>query len=674
MQETQTPIRVAILGGGGSALAAAFYLTSTEELRRRYHVTVYQEGWRLGGKGASGRNPAHGQRIEEHGLHMFMGWYDNAFRLVRDCYSEWKVTPENPFQRWEDAFEPQNLVSLEEWVEREGQGRWETWNLELPKTQGLPGDGIPVPGMVGMFRLLLGWLRERSKEAGLDARAIPEPNPERPGWYESFVRRGQELSGKVEKRFEEVRAEGLPDTLRRAWMLLRLGVAVARGFLIDVLPYGPKGFDRINDIDFRAWLIRHGAEDDEVNWCAPVRAFYDLAFAYRGGISDKEHADVAAGAALYSLMRMILTYKGAPLWRMKAGMGDTIFTPLYQVLADRGVEFQFFHRVSALRVAPDSYRIQAIELVEQARLKQGPYQPLVTVKGLPCWPSEPHWEQLENGEKLREEGVNFESAWCHVEVGHKSLRLHQDFDLVVLGIPVGALPPLTTELSARSPAWRNMLATSRTVMTRALQLWLTPSLGQLGWTAGSTVLTTYQAPWASWADMSALLPMEDWSGSTEPKTIAYLCDVFPTPPNDDLPLGNPDWPSILKHRVKESAIEWLDHNTGHIWPEATAPNNPNGLNYDLLLAPDCARGKERFDSQYWRINADPWQQYVQTPPGSVKYRLAPDRSGFDNLYLTGDWTLTSINGGSFEATVESGMRAARAICGFPRKISGGFGE
>src|SRR5262249_29402696 len=75
------PVRVAILGGGCASIAAAYDLTRPE-LGGRYRVTVYQQGWRLGGKGASGRGPA--GRIEEHGLHLWMGWYENAFRLLRE--------------------------------------------------------------------------------------------------------------------------------------------------------------------------------------------------------------------------------------------------------------------------------------------------------------------------------------------------------------------------------------------------------------------------------------------------------------------------------------------------------------------------------------------------------------------------------------------------------------
>ena len=49
MRTANRPIRVAVLGGGCGAMTAAFYLTSTAELRRRFEVTVYQQGWRLGG-------------------------------------------------------------------------------------------------------------------------------------------------------------------------------------------------------------------------------------------------------------------------------------------------------------------------------------------------------------------------------------------------------------------------------------------------------------------------------------------------------------------------------------------------------------------------------------------------------------------------------------------------
>ena len=64
---------------------AAFELSRPEH-QGRFEITAYQLGWRLGGKGASGRGPS--QRIEEHGLHLWMGFYENAFALMRACHAE----------------------------------------------------------------------------------------------------------------------------------------------------------------------------------------------------------------------------------------------------------------------------------------------------------------------------------------------------------------------------------------------------------------------------------------------------------------------------------------------------------------------------------------------------------------------------------------------------------
>lgn len=50
------PERVVILGGGVGGVTAAFALTQPE-LRGRCEVTLYQMGWRLGGKGRAAATP-----------------------------------------------------------------------------------------------------------------------------------------------------------------------------------------------------------------------------------------------------------------------------------------------------------------------------------------------------------------------------------------------------------------------------------------------------------------------------------------------------------------------------------------------------------------------------------------------------------------------------------------
>ena len=88
-----------MLGGGVGAITAAFELTAPH-LGGRYEVTVYQPGWRLGGKCASGRGGPD-KRIEEHGLHVWFGFYANAFNMIQRCYDEWKPPEASPIKTWD---------------------------------------------------------------------------------------------------------------------------------------------------------------------------------------------------------------------------------------------------------------------------------------------------------------------------------------------------------------------------------------------------------------------------------------------------------------------------------------------------------------------------------------------------------------------------------------------
>ena len=57
---------------------------------------------------------------------------------------------------------------------------------------------------------------------------------------------------------------------------------------------------------------------------------------------------------------------------------------------------------------------------------------------------------------------------------------------------------------------------------------------------------------------------------------------------------------------------------------------------------------------------------MQALPGTDAYRLRPDRSGYANLVLAGDWTDCGINAGCIEAAAVSGLQAANALLGRPR--------
>jgi uncharacterized protein with NAD-binding domain and iron-sulfur cluster len=83
----------------------------------------------------------------------------------------------------------------------------------------------------------------------------------------------------------------------------------------------------------------------------------------------------------------------------------------------------------------------------------------------------------------------------------------------------------------------------------------------------------------------------------------------------------------------------------------------------LLSGVNGERGASALETQHVSVNIDPSDRYVQSVPGSDKYRLRSDESGYDNLVLAGDWTDCGINAGCIEAAVMSGLQAANALLG-----------
>ena len=679
-------IKVAILGGGCGAVSAAYWLSATQHLRDTYAVTVYTQGWRLGGKGASGRNAAQGERIEEHGLHMMMGFYENAFHTIQGAYAAMPPDAGAAFPDWRKAFEPRRRITLMmPWTN--APSGWRAWNLDFPRFPGTPGDGplALAPGTDYMHETLhyvtsllvrdtlqgvLDRLRAHSSWLGviahlaerllddltehLAARADYTIEAHRTTLCATLRVLQSWVRDHLLERIADT-AAGIVDDLRFelycAALLLDLGLAGVIGFLIDVLPYGEAGYARINDADFKDWLQAHGAAESSVH-AAPIMGLYDLAFAYvNGDSSDPRNGRVAAGAMLRLTLRMAFTYKDAPLWRMRAGMGDVIFTPLYKTLRARGVTFEFFQRVAALRPAADGLAIDGIALTRQALPIAG-YDPLTRVtfadgKHWDCWPSRPLWGQLQGGEQP---GVDFEDPWCTVQAGTRTLQRGVDFDCVIAGLPPAALAPVTAPLMGNA-RWAAMIGNATSVATRSVQLWMKPDLAGLGWPYGATVSVAYADPLRSWGEMSQVLDAEAWPAGAEPRSCEYLCGTFqPTAPPPPAGANDPAYLPAQHAAVKSEAQTWLDHNTRALWPAVTGAN---GLD------------RTQLTSAYYRANVAWSELYVQTLPGSVRFRLAPGASGFGNLYLAGDWTLTSINGGCAEAAFESGLHAACAISGEP---------
>lgn len=606
--------KIAVLGGGAGSLAAAWYLSTPADWRARYDITVYQQGWRLGGKGASGRNAQLGQRIEEHGLHLWFGFYANAFAIMRQVYAELGRPADAPLAGWDRAFLPQDYLALPEQV---GAG-WRPWHLVLPRRPGEPGTGgepvTPWQLALEMLRWLRRWqsdLRPSALlatvaplEAGLaDLLALADSLPADARRHSDADRAA--LAQALERLARALRAAPQAaaiedDDTRRTLVALNVGHTILRGMARDEVFV--RGFDAIDGIDLRAWLRRHGGDEELCVNSAPIAALYSLMFAFEDG--DPARPNVEAGAALRSMLRIAFAYRGSVMYRMAAGMGDAVFAPLYEVLARRGVRFAFFHRVE--EILPRGGAVDAVRLSVQAGVPSGAYQPLVTVKGLPSWPNAPDYAQLDARQTalLQEHAIDLESWWSPwpdvyraafgSALPQRTLLRGVDFDHVVLGLPVTTLPLVAPAVLEASAPLRASAAALRSVVMQATQVWLDRETHELGWTfvpAGQEpVLTGFSQPFDTWAAMSQVLPAEDWPAGALPRSVQYFCGplaLTEMPPQTDT-----GFPARAAALARDNAIALLRDRIGALWSAAAS-----GFPWHWLVDPLDGQGPARMDRQ-----------------------------------------------------------------------------
>ncbi len=703
------PKKIAVLGGGVSSITAVFEMTSQPDWKEKYDLTVYQMGWRLGGKCASGRNANIAQRIEEHGLHLWFGFYDNAFDLIKRVYKEADRPKTMPLSSWRSAFKPCDSVVLQEFYDND----WHSWPFAFPYNDEEPGDvnhqptisemvhetmlhlkrfylfhkiqidkieteensgnnkkgGTPWEIFKGKFQHIFKKFEEGSELVGLnfisglihltEMLVNKHPDYKHSVLLEGIDRYLHWLWRTLEKKMES------NVNLVQYWILAELLLTAVKGMISDgILTHG---FNVINDIDFKAWLKKHGASDLTCNSCLP-QAIYSLIFAGRNDFTTE------AGTALRGVMQLGLFYRGAFYYRMQAGMGDTIFAPMYQVLKDRGVKFKFFHEVKELKLSDDKTYIEKLIIGRQVTLKDPKgYEPLFNVKGLPCWPSAPLYDQITEGNVLRSQNINLESPWANWEnVEVMELEHGKDFDQILFGISIGSIPFLCKELVDHSESWRNMVEKIIAVPTQALQLWLKPNISDLGWKywdQRGALLGTYIEPYDTYADMSDLLIRENWENpgmanskpqeNYWPNHIAYFCG--PLFHLKMAPFSDHEFPARILAEAIETQEKFLNELIYRYWPQAI--NQNGGFNWDLLVDLLDQEGKARLSSQYSRVNISPSERYVLSVVNSTKYRIDPEKTEYSNLIVTGDWINTGINAGCVEAAVIAGKKAARVITG-----------
>jgi uncharacterized protein with NAD-binding domain and iron-sulfur cluster len=462
--------------------------------------------------------------------------------------------------------------------------------------------------------------------------------------------------------------------LRRLWTTIDFSLAFVRGMLADGVVSVKDGklvldFTLINDYDYKDWLVLHGMDPEYARDFPPVKSMYDGPFAFfRGNV---EAPNIEAGTALNIFLRLAITCKEAVMWRMQAGMGDTIFAPFYQWLQKyypENVRFHFFHKATQLQLSADKQQVAAITFEQQVRLRKGlqTYAPLIPSKDdLLCWPSHPVYDQLdpEQAKALQKGHINLESNWSGWTQGQPvTKQLGTDFDEVIIGASLASLPDFCSELINHNGAWSQMLDKVGTVQTQAFQLWMTKDPKELG-SDPQKILSCYVEPLDTFAEMNQVLAREKWDNvPVKPKYLAYVCGAFEDAGRIP-PYTVTRFPENQQGEVYGNMENYIKQQLRHVLPGAF--DAAGNFDWSILVDAENRSGEARLKYQYWRANIDPSERYVFSLVGSSKYRLRTDESGFSNLFLTGDWIQNGFNIGFVEGAVISGLLTARAVSGDP---------
>jgi uncharacterized protein with NAD-binding domain and iron-sulfur cluster len=690
------PRKLAVFGGGLGSLSAVFALTELPGWRERFDICVYQIGWRLGGKARSGRNlRAHG-RNEALGHPVWYGWYDNAFALARRVYAETRRAPGAPLATFKEAFRPCDHLHLG------AAAQAPSWPMSLPRGDATPGDGLAPTSVWGFAQTLLLW--------ALDC--IPRLHPDYPTWaaivprwpdparallpalirraagqgvraYDGFDPQSPDYDDLLRRAAAALHGDDAPVGSRqhRAWAqplthcgehslralvglgarahhpqfttMVDLALAVVRGILHDGLDR--RGLSAIDDLDLRAWLSRHGADDESLASPAIAGLYADY-LSYESG--DIRRPAGAAGALLRAALRRYLGYTGALYYTPAAGLGEVLFAPLYRLLRERGVAFQFFHKLKHLCPDPHHPAISAVVVGRQIELAPGAdeYEPLIKVKGVPCWPSRPLYDQIVLGDDPVIQAIDFESTESP-EVEELVLRAGVDFDDVLLAVPPPALGGPARELAAREPRWQALLERTHSVAAMGAQLWLSPTWAQLlGGAPRASAGALLDTALPRWVNLSPAAAYEGWPREHWPGAIASLSGP------------RPDSADGSREPVRDVAETWLKSHPRALWPESSLAGDE--FNWELLLDPQGRAGEHRLAAQHFWSTANASDRQIVSLPGDPRHRLAAGDSGFRNLYLAGDWVGGGLDLPCAESAVIAGLQAARALSGDPITIHG----
>ena len=175
-----------------------------------------------------------------------------------------------------------------------------------------------------------------------------------------------------------------------------------KGVIIE-MALGGASIAELDALDFREWLCGTGAHREAVYGSSIVQSLYDTTFEYCGG--DKRRPSFGAGCAAQVSMRLFGGYRDAFAYETVAGLGEVVVAPIYEALRERGVHFQFFHKLTRVELNEARNGVAQIHFDRQVDLRVKTYEPTIEPKAefgnLEHWPECPRWGQIANGEFSR---------------------------------------------------------------------------------------------------------------------------------------------------------------------------------------------------------------------------------------------------------------------------------
>jgi Flavin containing amine oxidoreductase len=459
----------------------------------------------------------------------------------------------------------------------------------------------------------------------------------------------------------------------RTAVLLELSGTVWVGILTDRL-WQAGALERIDGEDFRDWLARHGCQE-QARQSVFVKCWYDAVIAYENG--DPRRPRISAAVALYAMFRAFFTYKGSFAYQMGHEIGDAWVGPVVQALIERGVTFHFFHRMWDLVPGIDETGRKVVEsIVVERQLPDTTGHDLFTTlagTGRKVWPCRPTFAGEARLDLARRETDDF---YGHDSGDRVALTRGVDFDDVVCTVPLDALPHQAPSCYRAQRSWQLMHDHIESVESLSLRLWFAWPLARLGWPYLEPILSGADWPFSTWEDNSQNLGYEDFPPDDRPAAIATVFGSLRAPAKSPAPgPAGRRWALRQQAHAVRHVRRYMRGDVAMLWPRLLAPDG--SMRYEAFYRPTSPSsseasiaGRSRLRWQLVRANTGPLERYVLALPGTLRHRLRPHETGYDNLVFAGDWTRNGLEVGCAEGAVMSGLQAARALCGHPTVIVG----